>query len=118
MDLALTLKTMGPCAVLYCDGRIVCGPHSDQLVRRCNEVLEKYPVLGLELSGVTKLDSGGVGCLVRLLTAARKRGKEVVLISPSDCAFSALEVAKLIAVFSHYKSVEEFFKPAKEAASA
>ena len=83
MDLALTFETIGPCAVLHCDGRIVFGPHADCLVKRCAQIFDNYRALGLELSGVTALDSGGIGSLVRVLNTARKEGKELAIISPS-----------------------------------
>ena len=111
MDLALTFETIGPCAVLHCDGRIVFGPHADCLVKRCTQIFESYRALGLELSGVTALDSGGVGSLVRLLNAARKQGKELAIISPSPKVAQALEVTNLTSVFRSYSSVEEFFTP-------
>ena len=111
MDLALTFKTIGPCAVLHCDGRIVFGPHSDYLIRRCNQIFENYPMLGLELSGVTQLDSGGLGSIVRLLIAARKQGKELALISPSPKVSQVLEVTNLLSAFRHYNNVEDFFTP-------
>ena len=111
MDLALTFETIGPCAVLHCDGRIVFGPQADCLVRRCGQIFEKYRALGLELSGVTALDSGGVGSLVRILNTARKQGKELAIISPSQKVNQVLEITNLTAVFRSYSSVEEFFTP-------
>jgi len=111
MDLALTFETIGPCAVLHCDGRIVFGPHADCLVKRCAEIFESYRALGLELSGVTALDSGGIGSLVRVLNTARKEGKELAIISPSPKVKQVLEVTNLTSVFRSYSSIEEFFTP-------
>ena len=118
MDLALTVEAVGPGAVLYCDGRIVCGPHIDLLVRRCGELLEVYPVIGLDMSGVTAVDSVGLGSLVRVLASARKRGKDLVIISPSERASQALRLAKLLAVFPHFNSVQEFYMPGTRAVIA
>jgi anti-anti-sigma factor len=111
MDLALTFETIGPCAVLHCDGRIVSGPHAEYLVKRCTQIFENYRALGLELSGVTVLDSGGVGSLVRVLNGARKDGKELAIISPSKKVRQVLELTNLLAAFRHYSSVEDFFTP-------
>ena len=111
MDLALTCETIGPCAVLHCDGRIVFGPHSEYLVKRCTQIFENYRALGLELSGVTALDSGGVGSLVRLLNGACKDGKELAIISPSQKVLQMLEVTNLTSAFRQYSSVEDFFTP-------
>ena len=119
MDLALTCETIGPCAVLHCDGRIVFGPHADYLVKRCTQIFENYRALGLELSGVTVLDSGGVGSLVRVLNAARKDGKVLALISPSYKVRQVLDITNLTSAFRHYDSVEDFFTPPMaQAASA
>jgi len=111
MDLALTCETIGPCAILHCDGRIVFGPHADYLAKRCTQIFENYRALALELSGVTVLDSGGIGSLVRLLNAARKDGKVLALISPSLKVQQVLEVTNLISAFRQYNSVEDFFTP-------
>jgi len=111
MDLALTFETIGPCAVLHCDGRIVSGPHAEYLVKRCTQIFENYRALGLELSGVTVLDSGGIGSLVRVLNGARKEGKELAIISPSQKVRQVLEFTNLLSTFRHYSSVEDFFTP-------
>ena len=119
MDLALTFETIGPCAVLHCDGRIVFGPQADCLVRRCAQILENHPALGLQLSGVSSLDSGGVGSLVRILNTARKQGKELAIISPSEKVAQVLAITNLSSVFTIYSSIEEFFTPPlKRAATA
>ena len=118
MDLALTFATIGPCAVLHCDGRIVSGPQADCLVRRCSQIFESYPALGLQLSGVTTLDSGGAGTLVRILNTARKQGKELTIISPSEKVMRVLESTNLNSVFTIYTSVEEFFTPPLKRAAA
>jgi anti-sigma B factor antagonist len=118
MDLALTFETIGPCAVLHCDGRIVFGPQSDCLVRRCTQIFASHPAVGLQLSGVTRLDSGGVGSLVRILNTARKQGKELAIISPSEKVTQVLAITNLTSVFTIYSSVEEFFTPPLKHAAA
>src|SRR5262249_10670257 len=99
MDLAITFEKAGAVAVLHCDGRIVFGPHCQHLTQGCQELFKDYRVVALDLSGVTALDSAGIGTLVRLLTSARRNNGDVKIISPSARALHVLEVTKLDKVF-------------------
>jgi anti-sigma B factor antagonist len=110
MDLAITFEKAGTVAILHCDGRIVFGPHCQHLTQRCQELLNEYSVVALDLSGVTALDSAGIGTMVRLLTSARRNNADIKIIAPSARALHVLEVTKLDKVFDLLASPKDIPK--------
>jgi anti-sigma B factor antagonist len=55
--------------------------------------------MGIDLSGVTYIDSSGVATLVEGLRSARENGAGFVLMSPSPAVLQVLELARLDSVF-------------------
>ena len=55
--------------------------------------------VGVDLSGVTYMDSSGVAVLVEGLKAAQKKGKRFALLAPSQSVMKVLELTRLDTVF-------------------
>ena len=60
--------------VVYCSGAIVLGEESTSLRIFVEDLLNKSRQIVLDLGDVTHIDSGGLGTLVGLYTAARNVG--------------------------------------------
>ena len=65
------------------------------------------PSVIVDLAGLTFIDSGGLGALVRVLRWTRESGGDLSLAAPQPQARRVLEITGLIDVFSVYPSVEQ-----------
>ena len=66
MKLSLETRNRGDVIVVHCQGRIVYRDEAAALSRLVGEILERGSKLVLELSGVSTMDSAGIGELVLL----------------------------------------------------
>jgi hypothetical protein len=73
-------------------GAILFGEESVSLRIRVNDLLGKSPKFVLDLGGVTRIDSGGLGTLVALLTSARKVGGDIKLANLGNHAKEVLQI--------------------------
>jgi anti-sigma B factor antagonist len=94
--------------VVDMNGKLTAGL-GDQILRdTIDELLAegKKKVL-LNLSGVSFLDSAGVGELVAGLRTAKRFGADLRLLSTSDRVQSTLYMARLLPVFQMYRDEAE-----------
>jgi anti-sigma B factor antagonist len=107
MALLLHVSNLENGILLRCEGRIVCGPESEELEKRVRLLLPAFRHVVLDLSHVTFVDSGGMGLLVRLMTSARSLGGDVKLAAPSPQIAKLLETTGLRRVFELFQTTEE-----------
>ena len=72
----------------------------------CTMRSEPASYLVLDLSGVSFLDSAGVGALVSLFISRRNTGKRLALAALAQQAIAALQVSGLIHLLPLYASVD------------
>ena len=65
------------------------------------------PVVLVEMSGISYIDSSGVASLVEAFQLARKSDTRFALAAPSDAARRVLELARLDKVFNIFASLAE-----------
>jgi anti-sigma B factor antagonist len=71
-----------------------------QSVRRAVlDALDAAPVVGVDLSAVSYIDSSGIAALVEGFQNARTRGRRFALVAVSDAVRAVLELARLDRVF-------------------
>jgi anti-anti-sigma factor len=102
MPLNLTTKFTDNIYILHCDGAILLGPEATALeasLERCSHATSK---IILNLAHVHRLDSMGLGLIVRHMAALRKRGGDLRLAAPSPFVTSLLEHTLLSAVLQSY----------------
>jgi len=63
-------------------------------------VVKTASVLGLDLAGVTYMDSSGVATLVEGLKATGERSKSFALLTPSQSVMKVLQLSRLDSVFT------------------
>ncbi len=107
MGLRLYVSNLEDGILLRCEGRIVCGPESEELETRVRRLLPVLRHVVLDLSQVTFVDSSGLGLLVRLMTSARTFGGDVKLAAPSPQTAKLLESTGLRRVFELFHTPEE-----------
>jgi anti-anti-sigma factor len=67
---------------------------------------EQAKRLVLDMSGVSFLDSSGVGALVSLFVTRKHAGKTLVLVSLTKQAIAVLQVSGILKLIPAYPSVE------------
>ncbi|MGD0648339.1 MAG: STAS domain-containing protein [Acidobacteriaceae bacterium] len=102
MPLNLSTKFTDNIYVLHCDGAITLGPEATALeaqLERCSHATAK---IILNLAKVHRLDSMGLGLIVRHMAALRKRGGDLRLSDPSPFVASLLDHTMLTTVLRSY----------------
>lgn len=72
-----------------------------------DKISDSILLCAIDLSGITYMNSSGIGILITILTKFRNKGGEVVLINPSEPIKKLLIITKLNAIFSIMNSEEE-----------
>jgi anti-anti-sigma factor len=107
MPLHLEWRPVGDVLVIQCQGRIVAGKEVLSLHNFVGDSLSRYGDIVLELDAVDFVDSSGLGAMVRLVQAARAKGKDLKLSGLSPYVRKTLEMTSLISQFETHESVEE-----------
>lgn len=107
MPLHLEWRPVGDVLVVQCQGRIVAGKEVLSLHNFVGDSIARYGDIVLELNRVDFVDSSGLGALVRLVQAARAKGKDLKLCGLSPYVRKTLEMTSLISQFETHASVEE-----------
>ena len=108
MRLKVQLRRAGDVAVLVCEGPIVSGAEAEHLEQRIvSELDDGTRRLVLEVGAVTRLDSSGLGLMVRLLMCARKAGGDLAIACPPAFVVSLLEMTRLSKLFHVFPSEHE-----------
>jgi len=68
---------------------------------------EPSPVLVLDMSGVTFLDSAGVGALVQLFVHRKSAGKKFALVALTPQGVAVMQVSGLIKLLPIYQTAAE-----------
>jgi anti-sigma B factor antagonist len=87
-------------------GRIVTGEEATTLQAALNRAVMEFRHVVLDASETTRLDSSGIGLLVRFLTHIRNRGGDLRLAAPQPFFRTLLEMTKLSSIFRVYDSDE------------
>lgn len=101
-------KTRGDVAVLGLQGRLVAGVGDVMLRDAMNELLaDGWRKILLDLSGVSHIDSSGVGELVASRRIARRFGSGLKLVRAESGVEQVFKIAQILPLFSFYDSVDD-----------
>lgn len=106
MSLALESRHCGSVYIVRCAGRIVTGEESAVLEEALKRGLREFIRVVLNVSGVNRVDSTGMGLMVRFLWHTRTRGGDLCLAVPTPIVTDLLEMTRLSAVFRVYPDEE------------
>jgi anti-sigma B factor antagonist len=118
MQLKLTVRTKDDIVIVDCAGRIVFGEESADLRDTVKMVITQSKRIVLNLSGVSYIDSGGLGTLVALYTTARNSGGSIKLANLTPRVGDLLQVTKLVTIFDVYDSEEKAIESYHKGAAA
>lgn len=107
MSLKVETRQLDGVTVVACHGRIVLGEESAGMRETLKRALTSSKHIILDLSGVTYIDSTGLGTLVGVYSSARAGGAEIKLAGLNQRLRDLLQITKLVTVFEVYDSVQE-----------
>ena len=113
MSLKLERRFYGNISIIRCAGMIVAGDGLMALEAELQRGLSDAGRMVVDLRGVDRIDSMGLGLLVRFLTRSRDKGGDIRLCAPSQFVRKLLSATKLDSVFlvytSDYNAIASFF---------
>ncbi len=107
MPLSLDSRYCGRVFVIKCVGRIVTGEEITMLEACINRGLRESTRIVVQAGEVTRVDSTGMGLLVRFLSHTRNRGGDLRLATTPPFLDNLLRLTKLSTIFRIYDSEEE-----------
>ncbi len=107
MSLSVEARHCGAVYVVRCSGRIVAGEEVAVLETAVQRGLREFVRIVLHVGEVTRVDSTGMGLLVRFLSHTRNRGGDFRLAAPPPFLTNLLQLTKLAGIFRIYDSEEE-----------
>ncbi len=107
MNLKIEKRLVDGVTVVTCRGRVMFGEEATALRDSLKEALSKTPRMVLNLSGVTYIDSGGLGTVVGVFSSARAAGADIKLTGLGQRLRDVLQITKLATVFEVFDSEQE-----------
>jgi anti-anti-sigma factor len=107
MPLSLKSRLCGNVFVIQCQGRIVAGNEVNALESALDADAHETSRIVLLLSEVERLDSIGIGLLVRYAAKLRKRGGDIRLAAPPRFITDLLKLTMLSRVLQAYPTEED-----------
>jgi anti-sigma B factor antagonist len=106
--LKLSLETVnrGDVIVVHCEGRIVYRDEAAEVSRVVGDALGHSNKLVLDLSGVSSIDSAGIGELVLLKTWAQNKNVAFKCAGPNMLVRNLLELTNLDTVLDVHVSLD------------
>jgi anti-anti-sigma factor len=114
MPLSLESRFCENVSILQCAGRIVLGDEVSSLEAALDQCARSSSQVVLSVRDVDRLDSIGLGLLVRYMTKLRKRGGDLRLADPQQFLLSLLDITMLSSVLQTHATEQDailsFFK--------
>jgi anti-anti-sigma factor len=107
LKLSLETRQRGDVVIVYCQGRIVYRDEAAALSRLVGEVLQNGEKVILDLSGVSSIDSAGIGELVWLHTRALAKNADLKCASPSPFVRDLLDITHLNSFLEVHPGLDE-----------
>ena len=98
MKLSLETRNCGDVIVVHCQGRIVYRDEAAALSRVVGEVLQQTSRVVLDLSGVSSMDSAGIGELALLQTWAQEKNASLKVAGANTLVRTLLDLTNLDSV--------------------
>lgn len=107
LKLSLETRNRGDVMIVHCQGRIVYRDEAAALSRLVGEVLAGGGRVVLDLSGVSSIDSAGIGELAFLHTLAQSQHAELKCAGPRPFVRELLDLTNLNSVLEIHPSLGE-----------
>jgi anti-sigma B factor antagonist len=114
LKLTLETRNRGDVIVVHCQGRIVYRDEAAALSRLVGEVLQNANKLVLDLSGVNRMDSAGIGELALLLSWAQEKNASLKCAGPNSIVRTLLDLTNLDSVMEVHPSLDSALESFRE----
>lgn len=88
-------------AVVYCSGRLMAG-ETEPLRAEVKSLFPRAKSVVLDLTGLTRMDSMGLGAIVGLYVSAKAAGCEFTMINFGERVRQLLIVTNVLSLFEEY----------------
>lgn len=88
----------GDSAAFFCSGPLIVD-HADTLKAEVRKWIAGRKQIALDLQGVDRMDSSGLGAIIGLYISAKKQNCEFFLVNYGDSIRDLLGVTQLLSVF-------------------
>ena len=105
LKLSLETRNRGDVIILHCQGRIVYREEAAALSCLAGELIQSGSKVVLDLSGVTSIDSAGIGELALLQSLAQERNSSLKVAGASPIVSELLDLTNLVSVLEMHPSV-------------
>ena len=99
--LTFRTETGDSAATIYCSGRLVAG-ETDALRAEVKGLFPRVQRIVLDLSGLTRMDSMGLGAIVSVYVSAKAAGCELNMINFGERVRQLLIMTNLLSIFEEY----------------
>ncbi|MBI2956985.1 MAG: STAS domain-containing protein [Acidobacteria bacterium] len=105
MQLTINQRAVGDVTALDLSGKLVLGDEGNTFRSQIAELLaaEKKKIL-LNLGGVSRVDSSGIGLLVETAILTAKQGGQLKLVNLDRIVYNTLRVHRLLPAFEIFDS--------------
>jgi len=114
LKLSLETRNRGDVIVVHCQGRIVYRDEAAALSRLVGEVLQHTDKLVLDLSGVSSMDSAGIGELALLQNWAQEKSAELKCSGANALVQDLLSLTNLDTVLEVHPSIDAALESFRE----
>ena len=114
LKLSLETRNSGDVIIVHCQGRIVYRDEVAALSRVVSEVLQHAKKLVLDLSGVSSMDSAGIGELALLQTWAQGKNVNLKCAGPTSLVRDLLDLTNLDKVLDVQPSIDAALESFRE----
>jgi anti-sigma B factor antagonist len=114
LKLSLETRNRGDVVIVHCQGRIVYRDEAAALSRLVGEILEYASKVVLDLSGVSSIDSAGMGELALLQTWAVGKNVSLKFAEPTAFVRNLLDLTNLDRVLDVHPSIESALESLRE----
>jgi anti-sigma B factor antagonist len=97
--LTIEIEQSGSAAIVHCNGKLIAGVN-DLLYTRVSKLIPGSKRIVLDLTNLTRVDSMGLGTLVRLYVSARSAGCSLELLNLGKQVRQLLGTTGLMSVFA------------------
>lgn len=114
LKLSLETRHRGDVIVVHCQGRIVYRDEAAALSRLMGEILKNGNKVVLELSGVTAMDSAGIGELALLQSWAQQRNADLKCAGAHSMVRTLLDITNLDSVLEVHSTLDSALESFRE----
>jgi len=107
MPIEIESRFCGHVAILHCSGHIVLGPELHSMEAAFQNTILEFQRIVLNIADVTRIDSSGLGLLVRYAANLRKRGGDIRLAAPRPFVTELLDITLLSGVLQTAPTEQE-----------